>query len=280
MKVDLHIHSIYSADGRHTVKEILELFNKGDIISITDHETIGAWDEFAYQAKLKGMLPLLGLEWFSQGCHLLSYFSQNASINEIKSYFAVMRKNESKTMIAVSESLKKIFPKFPSYDEILKQKEYPEGIVGLPSMAEEIVKISDLKLYEAEDIVRREKKKIPFRQIPLSSQDIISITHDWGGVTILAHPFRNSQGKIDRKEKNELKNQIDGLIKIGIDGLEVFSGDSNFEEETILLHIADDFNLIKTIGSDFHYEGKGKNPSLLTEIPESLINEIKLRILL
>ena len=40
MIIDLHLHSYYSPDGRLSIQELLDCFSKGDIVGITDHETI------------------------------------------------------------------------------------------------------------------------------------------------------------------------------------------------------------------------------------------------
>lgn len=84
-KVDLHIHTSYSADGNQTVEQALQNAREKqiDIISITDHDTIGAYEEVIrnklYEAQT---LPIIipGVEFtvsypeYEKRCHVLKYF--------------------------------------------------------------------------------------------------------------------------------------------------------------------------------------------------------------
>ena len=76
MIIDLHIHSHYSPDGRFSIPELLDMFSNGDIAGLTDHETIGGWEEFQKEATKRGIKPILGVEWFAERSkyHILSYF--------------------------------------------------------------------------------------------------------------------------------------------------------------------------------------------------------------
>ncbi len=72
MKVDMHIHSIYSPDGTLEIKELLKIAKrKGlDAIAITDHNEIKG----ALQAKKMRIIPvILGIEISSREGHILAY---------------------------------------------------------------------------------------------------------------------------------------------------------------------------------------------------------------
>ena len=92
--VDLHIHSIYSSDGKQTIKEIIETTkNKGfDIIAITDHDTVSAYDEL-YEILKNGLTkPLIipGIEFtvdnkeYGNQCHQLQLFINPKDSNFLK----------------------------------------------------------------------------------------------------------------------------------------------------------------------------------------------------
>ena len=84
LKIDLHLHSTHSADGKQTIKEILDSTReKGfDIIAITDHDTLDAYNEL-YKRVRKGLTtPLIipGIEFtidnreYGNQCHVVQLF--------------------------------------------------------------------------------------------------------------------------------------------------------------------------------------------------------------
>lgn len=83
LTMDLHIHSNYSADGKQSVKQILEstkdLF---DVIAITDHDSLKVYDEL-YDILKNGLTkPIIipGIEFtidnrdYGNQCHMLQLF--------------------------------------------------------------------------------------------------------------------------------------------------------------------------------------------------------------
>ncbi len=72
MKVDMHIHSIYSSDGTLEVKEILKIARKRGLgaIAITDHNEIRG----SIEARKLNILPVIrGIEISSKEGHILAY---------------------------------------------------------------------------------------------------------------------------------------------------------------------------------------------------------------
>ncbi len=72
MKVDMHIHSIYSADGMVSVKDVLKIAKKRGLeaIAITDHNEIKG----ALKAMKMGVLPVIpGIEISTISGHVLAY---------------------------------------------------------------------------------------------------------------------------------------------------------------------------------------------------------------
>ncbi len=72
MKADMHIHSIYSPDGRMEIRHILKLARKKGLgaIAITDHNEIkGA----LFAEKLKIMPVIKGIEISTASGHVLAY---------------------------------------------------------------------------------------------------------------------------------------------------------------------------------------------------------------
>ena len=64
-KMDLHIHSFHSADGKDSVQSIIDraIANSFDIISITDHDTCKAYQEIASgEINTRGITIIPGIE--------------------------------------------------------------------------------------------------------------------------------------------------------------------------------------------------------------------------
>ncbi|MGC8995081.1 MAG: PHP domain-containing protein [Thermoplasmata archaeon] len=70
MKADIHIHSIYSNDGKLTVEEIIKIMEKSgfDLIAITDHNSFKAHQK-SYNSRIK---ILKGIEVSSCCGHILA----------------------------------------------------------------------------------------------------------------------------------------------------------------------------------------------------------------
>jgi len=275
MVIDLHLHSYYSSDGVYPIPDLLKFFDKGDIVGIADHETIGGWKEFCTETRKRDLNPVLGIEWFSAGCHILSYFNDNVPQDFIK-FMTERRNKERNSMILVYDKIKKFYPNLPSYDEILNSRPHPEKVLGLPALAEVVSELVGILLIDAEDMVRKEKRRIPvdIRPTPFSSEEIIRKINEWEAVPILAHPYRISGGR-GRRKKADVEKEIKELESSGLRGVEVFSGSSNVEELRHLLSICHKQNLIPVIGSDFHYPGKGADPRKLGNLDPEIFKDMK-----
>jgi predicted metal-dependent phosphoesterase TrpH len=271
MIIDLHLHSHFSSDGAVGIEDILAFFSCGDIVALTDHETIAGWSEFRKKARQKGVIPIFGVEWFSKGCHILSYFLQPP--NEI--FFSFMqnrRELEGQCMKLVFEKMRLMNRNLPDYKVVLKYNSHPENILGLPALAEAWVKCTGASQTEAEDLVRSLKRQMPegVRPQTFYPEEIIQKTIAWGGVPVLAHPFRNSGGLPGRKNKEDVEKLIWGLFLSGLKGIEIISADSDFTETNYLLELCERYDLLSTVGSDFHSETVGKNPTALADVESRL----------
>ncbi len=276
MIVDLHLHSYYSADGVFSIEELLDFFSAGDIAGIADHETIGAWKAFKTEAEEKGIIPVLGVEWFSVGCHILSYFFHDIPRSFLE--FMNHRRNlEKRCMYLIYRKLKDMWPDLPTYDAILTSRPHRENILGLPALATALVKTTQMPLTEAEDKIRFIKRQMPEnkRPQPFYPEEIIKKINSWGALPVLAHPYRQFGGKEGRQVRDEVESTIIELVQSGIKGIEVFSEGSDHQELEHLLTICKKMNLLATVGSDFHSYTKGLIPTRLNGIDTKLKNEVK-----
>ena len=258
MIIDLHTHSYYSADGQYSIPELLDFFSAEDIAGLTDHETIGGWEEYEDVAQKRGIQPVLGLEWFSVKCHILCYFI-NKVPQEFLYYMADRRKLEKSCMFQVYQELKKKYPELPGYEKVMALRPHPEGILGLPALGHAISNTMNISVMEAEDVAREEKRKLPMgthRPMPFLPEELIEMINDWNGISVLAHPYRKSGGQIGRKSRDEVEEKIRTIAKAGLKGVELFSDGSTKEEVEHLISLCDELGLVASAGSDKHNPGK------------------------
>ena len=124
--IDLHIHSNYSSDGKQTIKQIINSTNKKkfDVIAITDHDSVSAYEELYEFVKDGFTKPLIipGIEFtmdnreYGNQCHILQLFinpkdkillsdvkkNYDAAFNRSKIQFKRLKDN-----LAIVELLKK-----------------------------------------------------------------------------------------------------------------------------------------------------------------------------
>jgi predicted metal-dependent phosphoesterase TrpH len=275
MIIDLHLHSYYSADGACGIQELMDFFNPGDIVAITDHETIGAWETFSMEAAERGLIPVLGVEWFSVKCHILSYFF-NSIPQDFLEFMKNRRASEKRCMHILHGKLKEMYADLPEYDVVLSSGPHPENILGLPALASAVAYTAIKPLIEAEDMVRSVKRTIPEGERPMAyyPEEIIDKINSWGALPVLAHPYRNFGGRKGRRQRNEVEATINELVRAGVRGIEVLSGDIDVSEIDHLLSLCKGRNLFATVGSDFHSNKKGLIPASLNKVDANLKCEI------
>ncbi len=137
--VDLHMHSNYSADGKQSVKQILDNTCKlgFDIISITDHDTVDAYDEIYNYVKngLTNPIIIPGIEFtmdnkeYGNQCHLLQLFinpKDNILLSDvIKNKKSMYKRSKIQfKRIEENKALQIIFKKYHIKVSYLEYKKY------------------------------------------------------------------------------------------------------------------------------------------------------------
>ncbi len=275
MIIDLHMHSHYSPDGRYSIPKLLDLFSEGDIAGLTDHETIGGWEEFEKEAENRGIKPILGVEWFTKDNHIVSYFLDNSPIAFLD-FMKSRRKVEYECMIKIYQKFRKIYPKIPNYNALIESIPHPENILGVTALAKAIEEASGNTFKDSVLAIRKKRGILPLdkQQQVFSEGEIIKMIQDWGGMSFLAHPFKNPIEKGGRTQVKDVEERIIKLSKLGVNGVEL-SADGNSETEwEYLLSIIHNLGLLVSIGSDYHYPGKGKCPAELNKIDKSIFDEV------
>ena len=118
LQIDLHIHSTYSADGRQTIGEILESTKElgFDIISITDHDTLNAYDELYEYVKdgLTDPIVVPGIEFtidhreYGNQCHMLQLFlnpKDKTIMKDVETNYKALFKRSKKQFKRIHDNL-------------------------------------------------------------------------------------------------------------------------------------------------------------------------------
>ncbi len=281
--IDLHVHS-NNSDGTFAPKHLISMAEKNNIgiLSITDHDSIRAFDEFKCNIPYN-MLGIKGIEFSSFiienkekiKLHILGYcFDENNYLFQklVNEMTEKRIDRHLKLLKEVRERIKKI-----------PEEEIEKLNIGKYCWFDrEVIKCLENAKYSNEIIeeLRKFYKTNRFSYGPdynLEVKRVIETIHAAGGFVIFAHPMAYKFSN----DKNMVFEIINRLIHLGIDGIEVYQSDCLSEDTIWLSKIADKNNLLYSVGSDFHriinsdgrQIGLGINNNLcITET--SLTNEI------
>lgn len=279
--IDLHIHTTNS-DGYFSPKEIVEMASKNDtsLIAISDHDSICGLPEFKENLKF-GMHGIAGVEFSSYimlnnkkiKLHILGYGFDENNIKMLN----LLQEMKEKRVAAHIKLLN--FAK-------MKLLNLPEDSLSRINMERycwfdrEFIKCLEQDNYSMDDInyYRDYFKNNRFSYGPdydLEVQRVIDAIHSADGFVVVAHPMAY------KLTRDEVTNIISKLSDLGIDGIEVYQSDCSVGDSLYLMQLADKFNLLQSVGSDFHRDfnsdgrmiGKGIDNNLCIE-ETSLTNKL------
>ncbi len=249
-RADLHIHSTFS-DGTFTPEEIVKLAKEIGLsgISITDHDTIEAYDTLFDLTKKYGLEVVTGVE-FSTYCngesvHVLGY---NFDVtNETLLKFCKSHQDRRKERnLAMLRKLKAI-GKEVLEEEILALN---DKSTGRPHIALAMMKKGYVSsVQEAFNLYLGENKSCYAQGKVFTIEETLEIIHGAGGIAVIAHPHLITPPSLLRQ-----------VLKIPFDGIECWYSRFSPEHELRWIEIANTKGWIKTGGSDFHGAVKPQTP--------------------
>lgn len=271
MKIDLHVHSIYS-DGEKTPMEILDACNENGVgvVAITDHNNIEGSRKAILENPYPNIKVISGVEFSAiypvkdGNLHILGYNMDlnNKELNDITK--AIMEDNINRLKSFI-EQLKK------HYNMSFKEKDVEQiftgiGNKGRPEIAKLCVKYGYANTVEEAFKLFLDPLdgKVVKRKVRLSAKECIGYINNAGGIACLAHPIEL------KKDICGVRTQILELKEYGIQAVEVYQSKHTKEYSKQLLEIVNELGLLYTAGSDYHgpivtpdYEiGSGKNNNL------------------
>lgn len=146
MKIDMHVHTIYS-DGEKSPKEILEMCHKQNIkiISITDHNNIEGVKIAIQTNPYKDMVVIPGIEFSASSSmvagqvHILGYNMNlnDAELNSITK--SIMQSNKDRIKYAI-QVLNEDFGITFDHEDVEEILSSSIGNIGRPELAKLLVK--------------------------------------------------------------------------------------------------------------------------------------------
>jgi predicted metal-dependent phosphoesterase TrpH len=268
--IDLHTHS-NASDGTDSPSELIEkAISRGlDVIALTDHDTVGGWDEATAALKnheSNSKLELvLGSEVSCQGedgtsIHMLGLlFDPNYA--PLISEFEKTRENRVTRMSRIISRLNDAGIEI-TIEEVNAQKR-GDATLGRPHLADALVARGHVaSREEAFNIFLHNGSKFYINHYSPSPEVAIRLIKEAGGVAVIAHPLASRSGrKIDL-------DTLSQLIQAGLDGIEVDHRDHNEMERSELMRLAIEHNLVVTGSSDYHGTGKMNQLAEFTTHPE------------
>lgn len=254
MRADLHSHTIYS-DGTLSPKDLLERAkaNGVDVIAVTDHDTFMGSMEAYKIAKNIGIKAIYGMELSTksngESIHILCYFSKPNEDNELFKKMEHQRLMRKLRTYEIAKLLKQHFGFDLNTDFINEKHSITRGTIG-----EEIVKQGFAK--DKKEVFQRmigDNCPAYLASTKMTTEEGIALIKKNGGLCVLAHPCLYK------------KNNVEDLIKLGVDGIEaVYPGKEN--QETKYRDLAKKYNILVTGGSDFHAINDFKHADVGTSV--------------
>jgi 3',5'-nucleoside bisphosphate phosphatase len=276
-RVDLHVHSSISSDGDFPPSELLRMAKEKGLraISISDHDTVGAYPEALEWGSRFGveLIPSVEMTTLFKGreFHLLLPFIhwQSRTLLRILNTVTEARMEEAKERVARLQALGFDI----SWDEVILQTR------GGPPLGVSIAQVlidkgrknrtpSLRQYYEGANLLfapylfyrdyflEEGPAFVPKRTVSLT--DVLEAVSGNGAVPVLAHPG----AYFERATKEDLA----ALEERGLAGLEVYSSYHEPDQVQFYRALAEELGLVATAGSDFH--GRIKPQVVFGELKE------------
>lgn len=277
MKLDLHIHSIYS-DGVLSPEKIVDIAinNELSAISITDHDNILAFKHAQAQAlknsELTGQPPIEiipGIEVNTviekEEAHILGYFF-NPQDKGLLDMIAYQQHARIQQITQIVKNLNKIAGIKISMEDITALVQ-EGGSIGRPHMAKAILNVGGVSsIVEAYKKYINNSSQTYIQRKTVTPFEATETIYEAGGIPVLAHPHNLADPEEFIKE----------LMNYGLRGLEVYHRRHSPAVIEYFSSIAENYNLVITGGSDCHGSGLGGQIYMgKTYVPEWVFQELK-----
>lgn len=247
---DCHCHTTFS-DGSLSVEDLLNLAKERELsgLSITDHDTIDAYESALPLAQSLGLDLVSGIEISTElnnaSIHVLGYgFDLHSS--DLKKFCVQLQIERENRNEKILERLHKI--KKPLLMSELRET-FGKGTIGRPHIAKLMVTKGYAKsMKQAFSRYLGDKGRCYVHGFHVEVEAAIELIQRAGGYAVLAHPHYIP------------KKLVDPLLAMPFDGIEVYYGHLSLKQEQPWFEVAQKKNWLVTGGSDFHGAKKAFHP--------------------
>jgi 3',5'-nucleoside bisphosphate phosphatase len=237
---DLHTHSSYS-DGIFSPTEVVRKAKEIGIknLALTDHNSIDGIVEAQKEAKKQGINIIPGIELRCKEGEVLGYFINFKDKKFVKKVKIIQERSREVFENSIKELNKRGIN--VKSNEILNT-ELKRNNALIAYLFKFLKNKNQINIKEMKEFMKGDLFEPHF-----STEEIIKMINDAGGVAVLAHPWYSKTFLDDIRIKE--------LVNSGLKGIEIDNGGKGEERTNSLEKInkfAKEYNLILTTGSDFH----------------------------
>jgi len=248
--IDLHTHSTFS-DGSNTPEELIE--NAHDIgltaIALTDHDSVNGCTHLQSAAKkYPDLLAVNGCEFNVKHPANMEIIALN--IKNLEPYYerqSILSKYRNDACLARIEKLQKLGYRIKWEDVAYDENGNQRKTLAKPHIVNFLFKTGQINNKDTAYTELLGKDGTAYVEIEAPTvEETIDFIRQTGAVSVLAHPC------LIKLNENDLYNEIIRLKKCGLQGMEVQHSDMSTEELKKYQNWADELNLLKSGGSDYH----------------------------
>lgn len=261
MLIDLQLHSTYS-DGYLTPTRLTNFIKSRGvkIAALTDHNTVGGLNEFRRGCIKNKIKPITGLELYvklnNTKFNLLWYNfdDKHPALHEILRSSQIRRRNQLRRALIKLKGLGLVFNEnkiLDKYGHYVPLNRVIENIWQIAENRRQIALSLGVKHPRQDEIIKHFFKNRKINQLQecyINLSQVLKLRKQIGGQLVLNHPGKNNRLN---------KNFIAKLKKLNFDGLEVLSPHHTIGAVMSAQHLAGQFKLIMTGGSDYHQDEPG-----------------------
>ncbi len=265
-RVDLHAHSTAS-DGELDPAALVRLaLERGvSVLALTDHDTAAGIDAAVVASRGTSLEVIPGVELSADvpqaEVHVLGYF-----VDWHDPYFESMLVKFRDGRYGRAEKMTQKLAKLGAPVSFDRVKEIAgDASIGRPHVAQALLEAGHVAtISEAFDKYIGRNGPAYVERFRLTPEDAVALILQAGGVPVLAHP-------------REVTGYVEPMVRAGMLGLEVYYG--SYDDQTIqgLVHLARQYGLVMTGGSDFHGLNKMAHLSGLGEVnvPPEVVDKLR-----
>lgn len=242
-----------ASDGRATPEVLVqELVAAGiAICAVTDHDTTASIDAVTALAAPHGIRVIPGIEITAvlndEDVHMLGY-GFDPHHPEMVAFLETQRADRRRRLDEMTARLEAIGAPVDLDAEITRHRHGGGKALGRPLLAAALVRAGHVEsVNEAFERYLGRGRAAFIARRGASPAEVVALVHAAAGVASIAHPVK-------------LKHDgfINGLADAGLDAIEVFHPDHDFNAVTHYRQVAQRLKLAITGGSDFHGRDSGR----------------------